>query len=75
MAVRGLRRRRSTDLGFIVSDHVDWPDLLRTIADTSAERVLVTHGFSSTVVRYLKEECGLAADELTVLYGTNEEDR
>ncbi len=75
MAVRGLRRRRSADLGFIVSDHVDWPDLLRTIGDTSAERVLVTHGFSSTVVRYLKEERGLAADELTILSGASEEDR
>ena len=49
--------------GFVMSDHVDWPDLMRTIDETGCERVLVTHGFTATVVRYLRER-GLAADEL-----------
>jgi putative mRNA 3-end processing factor len=31
MQVRGFRRRRSADRGFIVSDHVDWPALMQTI--------------------------------------------
>jgi len=49
--------------GFVMSDHVDWPGLLRTIAETECERVLATHGFSAVVVRYLRER-GMAADEL-----------
>ncbi|MBU3741871.1 MAG: ligase-associated DNA damage response exonuclease [Candidatus Kapabacteria bacterium] len=49
--------------GFVMSDHVDWPDLMRTIEETSCERVLATHGFSSIVVRHLRER-GLQADEL-----------
>ena len=31
MRVRGNRRRRGFDRGFVLSDHVDWPALLRTI--------------------------------------------
>lgn len=55
MAVRGARRRRSIDRGFAVSDHVDWPSLLTAIRDTGAERVWVTHGYSSVVARWLSE--------------------
>ena len=32
MRVRGTRRRRGFDRGFVLSDHADWPGLLRTIA-------------------------------------------
>ncbi len=55
MAIRGTRRRRSVDRGFVFSDHVDWPDLLRTVKETGASTVWVTHGFSSIVARYLQE--------------------
>jgi putative mRNA 3-end processing factor len=55
MTVRGQRRRRAVDRGFILSDHVDWPGLLRTIGDTGATRVGVTHGYTSVVSRYLGE--------------------
>ena len=55
MAVRGMRRRRSVDRGFVLSDHVDWPSLLATIAATGAERVLVTHGYREPLVRWLQE--------------------
>ena len=44
MRVRGVRRQRAFDRGFVLSDHADWPALLRTIAETGASRVLVTHG-------------------------------
>ena len=43
------------DHGFPLSDHVDWPALLGTIAATGAERVLVTHGYREPVVRWLSE--------------------
>ncbi len=56
MAIRGARRRRAVDRGFVLSDHVDWPSLMSTIRATGAERVWVTHGYSATVVRYLEEQ-------------------
>jgi putative mRNA 3-end processing factor len=55
MRVRGNRRRRGFDRGFVLSDHADWPDLLRTVADTRAERVLVTHGYTDPLSRYLRD--------------------
>ena len=56
MRVRGQRRRRSVDRGFVLSDHVDWPSLLDVVAATGAERVLVTHGYTATVARWLREQ-------------------
>ena len=38
-----------------MSDHVDWPSLLNAIKATGAEKVWVTHGYSSVVARYLSE--------------------
>jgi putative mRNA 3-end processing factor len=55
MMVRGARRRRAVDRGFVLSDHADWPELLQAIASTEAEMVYVTHGFSEEVVRWLNE--------------------
>ncbi len=55
MAVRGARRRRSVDRGFVLSDHVDWPSLLTAIDACNPETVWVTHGYSASVARYLIE--------------------
>lgn len=55
MQIRGTRRRRSMDRGFILSDHVDWNDLMQTIRETEAENVWVTHGYSDVVVRHLRD--------------------
>ena len=63
MQVRGARRRRSLDRGFVLSDHVDWPALIDTIEATGAEQVLVTHGYREQVVRYLNER-GLSAQAI-----------
>ena len=59
MRVRGVRRQRAFDRGFVLSDHADWPALLATIAETGASRVLVTHGWSEALARYLSETRGL----------------
>jgi putative mRNA 3-end processing factor len=56
MKVRGARRRRSVDRGFVLSDHADWPGLMTTIRDTGAQRVGVTHGFAEQVSRWLREQ-------------------
>ena len=60
MLVRGARRRRAVDRGFVLSDHADWPGLLGAISATSAETVWVTHGQSSALVQTLSEQ-GLEA--------------
>jgi putative mRNA 3-end processing factor len=67
MAIRGARRRRAVDRGFVLSDHVDWPSLLTTIGETGAESVWVTHGYTAVVVRYLEEQ-GLDARALATVW-------
>lgn len=56
MALRGVRRRRAADRGFIVSDHADWQGLNHAIAATGAERIFVTHGYTSVFRRWLEEQ-------------------
>lgn len=53
MAVRGTRRRRAADRGFVVSDHADWAGLNAAIAATEASRIFVTHGYTSVFQRWL----------------------
>ena len=53
MAIRGLRRRRNLDRGFILSDHADWNGLLNVILGTEAEVVKITHGNGDALMRYL----------------------
>lgn len=67
MTVRGIRRRRAVDRGFVVSDHVDWPSLLSAIQETGAESVWVTHGYAEVVARYLSEQ-GLDAQPLATVW-------
>ncbi len=55
MTVRGVRRRRGVEQAFILSDHADFPGLLSAIEASRASRVLVTHGFSDVLSRYLSE--------------------
>jgi len=55
MAIRGTRRRRNLDRGFVLSDHADWPALNAAVDATGASDVLVTHGYQDEVVRWLQE--------------------
>lgn len=54
MRLRGVRRRRSADKGFIISDHADWPGLNSAIAATGAERIFVTHGYTTVFRQWLE---------------------
>jgi putative mRNA 3-end processing factor len=56
MRVRGVRRQRAYDRGFVISDHADWPALLETIAETGASRVFATHGHAEPLARYLRDQ-------------------
>ena len=73
MQVRGARRRRGVDRGFVLSDHADWPGLQRAIAATGAERVIVTHGSVPVMVRWLREQ-GLDAGAFATEYGGEGDD-
>jgi putative mRNA 3-end processing factor len=68
MQLRGARRRGGYDRGFVLSDHADWPGLLRAIGATGAQRVIVTHGSVPVMVRYLQEQ-GLQAEGFDTEYG------
>ncbi|MFG0631666.1 ligase-associated DNA damage response exonuclease [Pseudomonas sp. xss_2] len=72
MRLRGTRRRRGVDRGFVLSDHADWPGLLWAIEQTGAERVMVTHGSVNVLVRYLSER-GLDARGFVTEYGDEDD--
>lgn len=56
MALRGMRRRRAADRGFIMSDHADWTGLNEAIKATGASRVFVTHGYTSVFSKWLAQQ-------------------
>ena len=72
MRVRGNRRRRSVDRGFVLSDHCDWDGLVRIIAATGAERIMITHGYATEMVRWL-QETGYDAAVIPTEYGDEAE--
>ncbi|GAC1408934.1 MAG: ligase-associated DNA damage response exonuclease [Burkholderiaceae bacterium] len=72
MQVRGARRRRSVDRGFVLSDHADWPGLMQAINASGAPRVIVTHGQIPTMVRWLTQN-GLEAGAFDTEYGAEDE--
>ena len=55
MRVRGNRRRRGYDRGFVLSDHADWSELLRTVRESGASKVIATHGSADAFARYLSQ--------------------
>ena len=63
MRIRGARRRRSLDRGFVLSDHADWPGLMSAIRMSGAAHVWVTHGYRAPVVEWLKQQ-GLDAQAI-----------
>jgi putative mRNA 3-end processing factor len=69
MQIRGMRRRRAVDRGFVLSDHTDWNGLIDTIMASEAETVWVTHGYSAEVVQYLREQ-GLNARQVDTQFSS-----
>ncbi|QFS82401.1 Ribonuclease [Roseivivax sp. THAF40] len=73
MALRGVRRRRAMDRGFVISDHADWDGLLWAIRETGAEKVFCTHGYTEIFARWLKSE-GYDAHVLSTEFGSEDAD-
>ena len=61
MQLRGVRRRRAADRGFVISDHADWEGLNTAIQETEAENIYVTHGYTEIFTRWINEQ-GLNAE-------------
>jgi putative mRNA 3-end processing factor len=61
MRIRGNRRRRGYDRGFVMSDHADWPALIDTADELRAARVITIHGNGEALARFLRGR-GLAAE-------------
>jgi putative mRNA 3-end processing factor len=73
MRIRGPRRRRALDRGFVLSDHADWPALLSAIDATGAEKVWVAHGYREPLARWLGEH-GKAAEAIELPAVAEEEE-
>lgn len=52
MAIRGRRRQKALDRGFVLSDHADFYQLLQTLRESGAETVIFTHGYTEAMTRY-----------------------
>lgn len=72
MRVRARARQAGVELPLVISDHADWPALCRTVLDTGAEEVWVTHGQEDALVHWCGSQ-GIAARPLR-LVGYGEED-
>lgn len=73
MQMRGVRRRRAADRGFVISDHADWAGLLGAIKDTGAESLYLTHGYTEIFTRFLRE-AGYDAHVLATEFGGEDTD-
>ncbi len=72
VSIRGLKRRRGVDRGFVISDHVDWAGLQKSIVESRAEKVIFTHGFTEVCSRYAKEQ-GLDSTTIETRFGVEDE--
>lgn len=72
MRLRGNRRRKGYERGFVISDHADWPGLIRTVEETGCSKVYFTHGQTDTIIQFLREK-GVSAYDLKLPYETDGE--
>lgn len=73
MAIRGTRRRRAMQHGFVLSDHVDWNGFLTAVKQCAPETVWVTHGYAAQAARFLAER-GYAAERIRTEFRGSFED-
>lgn len=52
MLVRAHARRRGVELPLAISDHADWEGITRTIAETGAPEIRVTHGRPDALIHW-----------------------
>lgn len=52
MTVRARARQRGVELPLVISDHVDWPQVTRTITELAPSEVWITHGNEDGLMRW-----------------------
>lgn len=73
MRIRARARQCGVELPLVISDHADWPDLQRTILETGAGEIWITHGEADALAHWCESQ-GLAAKALHLIgYGDEEE--
>lgn len=72
MRVRARARQRGVELPLVISDHADWDDLGRTIKETGAGEIWITHGEADALAHWCGTQ-GIAAKALHIVgYGDEE---
>ncbi len=66
MRVKQRAKARGVELPLVISDHADWDELLRTIAEVKAPEIWVTHGNEEALVRQATLS-GLKARALSIV--------
>ena len=66
MMVRQRAKQRGVELPLVISDHCDWPELTKTIAELKPGEVWVTHGREEALVRWC-ELNGISAKPLHLI--------
>ncbi|MGA0539422.1 ligase-associated DNA damage response exonuclease [Neotabrizicola sp. VNH66] len=56
MQIRARARQRGVELPLVISDHVDWPDLTRTLAELDPQEFWITHGREDALMRWAELE-------------------
>jgi putative mRNA 3-end processing factor len=69
MTLRGARRRKNADRGFVLSDHADWNGLNAAVSATGAEKIIATHGYSEHFSQWLRQQGLEAVAEKTAYEG------
>jgi putative mRNA 3-end processing factor len=73
MRIRARARQRGVELPLVISDHADWCDLQRTILETGAGEIWITHGEADALAHWCETQ-GLRAKALHLVgYGDEEE--
>ncbi|GHE61965.1 DNA ligase-associated DEXH box helicase [Camelimonas fluminis] len=72
MRTRARARQRGVELPLVISDHAGWPDLCRTVVETGAEEIRITHGQEDALAHWCATR-GLTALPLHLLgYGDDD---
>lgn len=66
MRVRQRAKQRGAELALVVSDHADWDELTRTITETGANEIWVTHGAEDALIHWCQAQ-GLSAQALRLV--------
>ena len=58
-------KQNQIEIPLVISDHSDWTELTKTIINSNAERIWVTHGNEEGLVYWIKKR-GLDAQPLSI---------